>query len=314
MEKTQFRLPDPLVHVYKWKPDAAGAGQSVPVRGIVQIVHGSCEHAERYDRFASFLAGHGWIVYAADLRGHGRSVASRADLGYFGEQGGWNGLVEEQHEIAKLIQNEHPGLPVFLLGHSMGSFIARDYASRYGSGLSGLLLSGTAHYSRISLRAGLLLAKQIIRAKGIRCRSPLLYNLTYNSFNKRFEPARTGQDWLTRDQTVVDSFVEDEMCGFVFTAGGFRDMFEGLLRITDPEQIGKTPKELPVFLLSGTDDPVGEFGKTVEKAHAAYRKAGLRHVRLKLYEGMRHEVLNELGKEEVYEDILSWLSQTVAAK
>lgn len=308
MRKLQFQLPDQTTHVYKWEPDLDEARQHI--NGVIQLVHGSCEHANRYDRFARYLAGHGWIVYASDLRGHGHSVSDKEDLGYFGEQGGWSGLIEEQHEVAKLIREQHPALPMIMLGHSMGSFLARNYAIRYGTGLSGLILVGTAHYSRSSLRAGRLLANQVIRAKGIRYRSKILYSLTYNAFNKRFEPARTRQDWLTRDPSIVDSFIQDELCGFVFTAGAFRDMFEGLLCITDPENIAKTPRDLPILLLSGTDDPVGGFGKMVEKAYASYRKAGINDVRMKLYEGMRHEILNELGKEEVYEDILAWISQT----
>jgi alpha-beta hydrolase superfamily lysophospholipase len=312
MKKSQFQLPDQSMYVYKWEPDVDETKQ--PVQGIVQIVHGSCEHADRYDAFARFLASHGWVVYASDLRGHGHSVSTREDLGYFGEQDGWSGLVREQHVVTKQIREEHPGLPVVMFGHSMGSFVARDYAIRYGAGLAGLILSGTAHHSRGSLHAGRLLADQVIRTKGIRYRSKILYNLTYNSFNKRFEPNRTGQDWLTRDPSIVDTFIQDELCGFVFTAGGFRDMFEGLLNITNPGQIAQTPKELPVFLLSGADDPVGGFGKMVERAYRSYRKAGLHEVRIKLYEGMRHEILNELGKEEVYEDILTWMSQTVCKK
>lgn len=310
MKKTHFQMPDQPVHVYKWEPDLDESIQQI--QGVLQIVHGSCEHADRYDRFARDLAGHGWIVYASDLRGHGHSVSHKDDLGFFGEQDGWSGLVEELHEVTELIRGAHPGLPILMFGHSMGSFLARHFAIRYGSELSGLILSGTAHHTRSSLRAGKLLANQVIRTKGIRYRSKILYNLTYNSFNKRFEPSRTNQDWLTRDRAIVDSFIQDELCGFVFTAGGFRDMFEGLLYITDRENIGKTPRDLPIFLLSGTDDPVGGFGKMVEKAYNFYRKAGIHDVRMKLYEGMRHEILNELGKEEVCDDILTWASDIVS--
>lgn len=303
MRISQFQLPDGSTHVYKWEPE-----ETEKISGIIQIVHGSCEHANRYERFARFLTEHGWIVYANDLRGHGRSVSDRSDLGYFGEQEGWTGMVDDLHKVTELIRREHPHSQIIMIGHSMGSFLARHYAILHGSELAGLILSGTAHYARLTLLAGKWLANRVIRTKGIKHRSTQLYNLTYSSFNRRFRPARTEQDWLSRDQAEVDLFVQDELCGFVFTAGGFRDMFDGLLFITDPNHMVKTPKDLPILMISGTDDPVGNFGKTVKQAYNAYQQAGLTKVRMKLYEGMRHEILNEIGREEVYEDIKEWVT------
>lgn len=309
MKISQFQMPDRSAHVYKWEPEG-----SENITGVIQIVHGSCEHANRYERFARVLTEQGWIVYASDLRGHGRTVNDPNDLGYFGEQDGWNGMVEDIHKVTELIRKEHSHLEIIMIGHSMGSFLARHYAILFGSELAGLVLSGTAHYRRLTLLAGKWLASQIIRKKGIRHRSMQLYNLTYSSFNRRFKPARTGQDWLTRDPVEVDLFLQDELCGFVFTAGGFRDMFEGLLFITDPDQIIKTPKELPILIVSGSDDPVGNFGKTVKQAYHAYLHAGLTQVHMKLYEGMRHEILNEIGREVVYKDIIDWISAKFGPK
>ncbi|MFD0959108.1 alpha/beta hydrolase [Paenibacillus chungangensis] len=305
VKKSELALLEGAIRVYKWEREESG-GVPASVRGVLQLVHGSCEHAQRYDRFACYLAEQGWIVYASDLRGHGQSIPQE-DLGYFGETGGWDGMVDELHEVRTFIGNRHPGLKVVLFGHSMGSFLARHYAIVHGSGLSGLILSGTAHYVRASLKLGKLLAQREIRRKGIRHRSATLYNLTYRTFNKRFRPNRTAQDWLSRDEAEVDRFLQDERCGFVFTSGGFRDMFEGLLFMTDKKHIAMTPKELPVLFLSGKDDPVGNFGTTVRQAYSLYRAAGMTNVTLKLYEGMRHELLNELGREEVYRDIVAWL-------
>ncbi|WP_262676460.1 alpha/beta hydrolase [Paenibacillus sp. J5C2022] len=308
VRRSELALAEGAISVYRWEQVEDGA--EVAVRGVLQLVHGSCEHALRYDRFARYMAEQGWIVYASDLRGHGHSTPQE-DLGYFGDTGGWESMVDELHEVRAFIGKQHPELKIVLFGHSMGSFLARHYAIVHGSGLSGLILSGTAHYVRSSLRLGKLLAEREIRSKGIRHRSAVLYNLTYRSFNKRFKPNRTAQDWLSRDEAEVDRFLQDERCGFVFTSGGFRDMFEGLLFITDKKHIALTPKELPVLFISGKDDPVGSFGKTVRQAYGLYRAVGMTNVRLKLYEGMRHELLNEVGKEEVYLDIAEWLISSV---
>lgn len=297
---------DGSIPVYLWEPD-----DDKPLRGIVQLVHGSCEHAGRYAGFAQFLTEQGFVVYAHDLRGHGRAIRSTEDYGYFGERGGWTAMVRELGEVTRLARTRHPGLKLVLLGHSMGSFLARHYALAQIEPLDGLVLIGTAHHKRALLLSGRLLARGIVAARGSHFHSALLYKLSYAAFNYRFEPSRTPQDWLTRDEAVVDAFIRDEACGFVFAAAGFRDMFEGLLTITDPAQIRQTPPDLPILMLYGTDDPVGDFGKMVQQAYDAYLEAGVRRVELKAYEGMRHEILNELGKEEVYQDIAVWLETEV---
>ncbi|MCQ6562109.1 alpha/beta hydrolase [Paenibacillus mendelii] len=302
MRSSQFQLPDRPIHVYKWEPD-----EGKPLSGIVQLVHGSCEHAGRYEAFAQYLTGQGLVVYANDHRGHGLSVKNNEDFGYFGERDGWDHMVDDLYKLTGLARREHPGLNVTMLGHSMGSFMARHYAVKYGSAVDGMILSGTAHYGRLLLRLARLIAVWEVWSRGSRFHSTFLYRMTYQSFNHRFQPIRTNQDWLTRDQSIVDRFMADERCGFVFTASGFRDMFDGLLYITKPANISQTPKSLPILLLSGTDDPVGTYGKMVEEAYNAYRTVGVIDVNMKLYEGMRHEILNEIGREQVYADILDWL-------
>ncbi|MCL6456928.1 MAG: lysophospholipase [Gorillibacterium sp.] len=309
MESFQFHCgEDGQIPLVRWEPDDKGS-----LKGIVQLVHGSCEHAGRYQRFAHFLTEQGYVVYANDLRGHGRSVEAIEDFGYFGERGGWNAMVSELHEVTCLAHTEHPGLQLTMLGHSMGSFLARHYATQYGQDLDGLVLSGTAHHSRALLRTARMIAKLQIATQGSKHRSKLLYKLSYGTYNRRFEPSRTEQDWLTRDEAEVDRFLQDKWCGFVFTASGFRDMFEGLLVITDPTQISKTPQDLPILLISGADDPVGEYGRMVKQAYDQYQQAGIQQLKMKLYAGMRHEILNEIGREDVYRDIAAWI-QAESAK
>ncbi|PYI56678.1 alpha/beta hydrolase [Paenibacillus flagellatus] len=308
MNVSRQRLPDGLL-LHEWEP-----GDPARIRGAIHLVHGSCEHAERYDHFARYLVGLGFAVYAADLRGHGGTAPSRDELGYFGEDGGWDAMVEDLHRLTRHIRAKRPGVPVVMLGHSMGSFLARHYAIVHGMELDGLIAVGTAHHPRLLLRSAVLTANTAIRRKGSRYRSKLLYKLSYGAYNRRFRPARTPHDWLTRDEAEVDRFVRDERCGFVLTAAGFRDMFEGLRFITDSARIRETPKTLPVLLLSGKDDPVGGYGAMPERAYAAYRQAGLTDVRLKLYDGMRHEILNEIGKEDVYRDIADWLDRIVTSR
>jgi len=302
MRSSCFKLAGRPVHVYRWEPD-----EEVHVTGIVQLVHGSCEHAGRYAEFARFLTDQGLVVYANDHLGHGLSAASKEDLGYFGEHGGWERMVDDLFLVTDTAKAAYPGYKVTLLGHSMGSFMARHYAVKYGSHIDAVIASGTAHHGRLLLKLARFIASWEAWSRGSHFKSTLLYNLSYQSFNKRFQPARTNQDWLTRDETIVDEFMADEKCGFIFSASGFRDMFDTLLFITNPVNIQQTPRELPIMLLSGDEDPVGAFGAMVNKAYTAYQKAGMTQVTMKLYPGMRHEILNEMNRNLVYRDIMDWM-------
>jgi alpha-beta hydrolase superfamily lysophospholipase len=289
---------------YRWEPEV----NKQPI-GVVQLVHGSCEHSKRYTDFAGYLTSNGYIVYSMDLRGHGLSVQSKEDLGYFAENNGWNMVVEDIYELTRFIKEKHSGLKLIMLGHSMGSFLARHYASVHGNELDGLIATGTAHNSKLLSKLGKFLAERDIKKNGSRNRNMTLNSMSYDSFSNQFKPIRTKQDWLTRDEAIVDKYRSDELCGFVFTSSAFRDMFYGLLFITDKNNISKTPKNLPILLLSGDKDPVGGNGKMVVKAFEEYKNAGLSKVQMKLYKDMRHEILNEIGKEEVYEDILNWVNK-----
>lgn len=289
-------------YIYRWEPD-----EDVEKAGIIQLIHGSCEHSRRYLDFAEFLTGNGYIVYSSDLRGHGLSVKSEKDLGYFGEENGWNMIVEDIYELTKFIKDKHSNLKLIVLGHSMGSFLARHYAIVHGAEIDGVIATGTAHNPKLIMKFGCFIAERDIKKNGSRHINHTLNNMSYNSFSNQFKPIRTKQDWLTRNEKIVDNFIEDKLCGFIFTSSAFRDMFEGLLFITDKSNIEKMREDLPILLLSGKKDPVGSNGKMVLKAFSEYKKAGIKNIELKLYEGMRHEILNEIGKEEVYNDILNWL-------
>lgn len=291
-------------HIYKWEPE-----ENINVLGVIQLVHGSCEHAKRYINFAQFLTDKGYAVYANDLRGHGLSVKSNDDLGYFSEKNGWDILVEDLHELTNFIKKEQKSLKIFILGHSMGSFLVRHYAIKYGTEINGLIAIGTAHNPRVMLKFGKFLAERSIEKDGSKYRNYTLNRLSYDSFCNQFKPIRTKQDWLSRDEKVVDRFRSDKKCGFVFTSSAFRDMFDGLLFITNKNNIIKTPKDLPILLISGDKDPVGSNGKMVNKAYEEYKKAGINNAQMKLYKDMRHEILNEIGKEKVYEDIINWIDR-----
>ncbi|HAX71883.1 MAG TPA: alpha/beta hydrolase [Firmicutes bacterium] len=299
----KLRMQDGMeLEFYQWLP------QTAEVKGIVQLVHGSCEHARRYKQFAEFLNEHGYIIYANDHRGHGNSVECFEDLGYFGEVAGWQRMVDDLFELNSFIRKNYPQLPIVMLGHSMGSFLARHYAIDYGETISGLILSGTAHNPKSILKFGKSTANILRKIQGPKHRSNLINALSYDAFNKPFKHARTTHEWLSADPNVVDEFLADEACGFVFTTTGFRDMFEGLLYITNQDNINKMPKDLSVALISGQLDPVGANGKMVKKAFEAFEEAGLTHIEMKLYPEMRHEILNEIDKQTVYLDVLTYLN------
>lgn len=294
------------IELYVYEPQG-----EIRTRGVIQLVHGSCEHAMRYEPFITYLVNLGYVVYANDHRGHGKSVKSVDDYGYFGEMNGWGKLVDDLKSVNDLIHAQYPDLPIVMLGHSMGSFLARHYAIDYGETINGLILIGTAHEPKYQLVAGKIASKLVKRFKQSHYRSPLIHQLSYGTFNQGIKNAKTASDWICYDEQVVEQFCADPSCGFVFTAAGFEDLFTGLLYIINEKNIKKMLHDLPVLLLSGEDDPVGEYGKAVIKAYQTMKQAGLVCVDYKLYPRMRHEILNEKEKAIVYKDIHQWLEATI---
>jgi alpha-beta hydrolase superfamily lysophospholipase len=290
------------IFTYRWLPDTPDK----PV-GVVQIAHGMAEHGARYQRFARHLTKAGYGVYANDHRGHGRTAGTLENVGYFADADGWARVVDDMHQLTGVIRQECPGVPVFLFGHSMGSFLSRTYISRYGQGVSGVVLSATGGDPGLVGRIGLMIARMESFLRGRKARSPLLNALSFGGFNKPFRPNRTDFDWLSSDPAEVDAYIADPYCGGVFTAGFFVDMLTGLQLINRPEAVRRIPGALPVLLLSGACDPVGDNTRGVRQVADSYQGAGIADVTVRFYDGGRHEMLNEVNKESVFNDVLDWL-------
>lgn len=290
------------LHVRRWLPDGAP-------KAIVQVSHGMAEHSARYARFADRLTAAGYAVYAHDHRGHGRTARRPDDHGYFADRDGWDTVVADIDLVGEHARSEHPGLPLFLFGHSMGSFLARAHAMEHGDRLAGLVLSGTAGDPGVLGKVGGMLASTQARLRGRRHRSGLMDTLTFGRYNAAFKPNRTKFDWLSRDEAEVDKYIADPDCGNVFSAAFFRDLLDGLARINSDAEVARIPKDLPIYLVAGAMDPVGEQGRGVAKVAAQLTRAGVREVRTRIWPDARHEVLNETNRDEVMDDLVRWFDE-----
>lgn len=279
----------------------------IKTRGVVQIIHGMAEHKERYKGLAEFLTGEGFAVYIHDVRGHGMSAGSIEAQGFFAEKDGWMKAVDDARLLSGEVRKEHPEAPFFLLGHSMGSLMARTYAARFDEELSGLILSGTSAGKGALESIGLVIAGLQRAFKGPRFPSKLHHNLTFGAFNKPFEPGRTAFDWLNRDEKVVDAYIDDPYCGAVFSCSFFRDLITGVQFVSNPENFARVKSSLPVYLVSGENDPVGDNTEGVKKVAQGFRQAGCSDVTAKFYPGARHEILNETNRDEVRSDLMEWI-------
>jgi alpha-beta hydrolase superfamily lysophospholipase len=283
------------------------------VKAVVQIAHGMAEHSARYARFAKALTDQGYAVYANDHRGHGKTATKREDLGYFADENGWDLVVNDQISLVEEIKSRHPGAPVFLFGHSMGSYVVRDAAIRAGREWAGLILSGTSHGHPLVQVWNQTLPKLEVLRIGKRGKSWAISKLTFESFNAKFDDPRTSADWLSRDEAEVDKYLADPLCGFECTVQMWLDLFGGLEKIFDPQVIAQMPHDLPVYVLAGEFDPLNEKLGDIKKLQKALAKAGVRDVTVRAYPGARHELLNELNREEVTRDLLGWLEQQMGA-
>ena len=294
------------IFTYRWMPD-----EDKEIRAAVQIVHGMAEHAGRYGEFAAFLADNGFAVYADDHRGHGKTAGSLENIGFFAEKNGWNLVVNDEIELTRIIRKENPEIPVFLLGHSMGTFIIRDYIFTQSDSVDGVILSGTSCDPGVMANLGKMIAKWQIKKNGFKAKSPLLDKLSFGKFNSYFKPNRTPFDWLSTNDENVDRYIADPYCGSVFSAGFFYDLIIGVKKVNLFENIEKISGSLPIFLISGEKDPVGNFTKGVLKVFNDYEKAKLNDVSCKFYTGFRHEILKETNRLEVYNDIAGWLNKHI---
>ena len=291
------------IHVCRWTP----TGEA---KAVLQIVHGIAEFVERYDDFANYLTSMGYIVVAEDHMGHGQSIGEDGIRGYF--HGGWFNGVADTYKLMQDTMAEFPSLPYVLFGHSMGSFMARTILAQYpDSGISAAIICGTGWQPRFALPLLIKVVEGMCKKNGEQNPSEQLQQMIFGGYNKKIANPRTASDWLTRDEAIVDAYVAHPLCGFTPACGLLRDMMKGIYYVEQPENLAKMKKHLPVLFIAGTEDPVGPYGKGVEKAAAAFIKAGMSNVSLKLYPDCRHEILNELNKQEVYDDICSWLADYI---
>ena len=294
------------LHVNRWLPDG-------PAKAVVQVAHGMAEHSERYARFAQRLTDAGYAVYAGDHRGHGGTAVRPEDAGYFADAKGWDTVVDDLRLLSDHAREENPGLPFFLLGHSMGSFLSRSYAIRFGEDLDGLVLSGTGGDPGPLGKVGLAIAAAQARLRGRRHASGLMDRLTFGQYNAAFKPNRTKFDWLSRDEAEVDKYIADQRCGNVFTAGFYADLLGGLATINSDRALAGIRADLPIHLASGSLDPVGDQGKGVRQVADQYRRLGVRDVTVKLWPDARHEIFNETNRDEVESEVVGWLDAHLPA-
>lgn len=279
------------------------------IKAILQIAHGMQEFIDRYENFAKHLCDKGYLVTGNDHLGHGGSINIEEDWGYFADENGNKAVLDDVYELTKITKELYPNKPYFLLGHSMGSFYARQYLCEYGNELNAAIIMGTGHQPLATVQAGMVACRMFALGKGWHYRSNAINAMAFGSYNKKFEPARTRVDWLTRDEKIVDWYLSEPRCTFMFTLNGYYNMFLGISRLHDTKLLNNIPKQLPILFVSGQEDPVGDFGKGVEAAVKSIKDVGCTNVDMKLYPNDRHEILNELDKDQVYEDLYNWLEE-----
>lgn len=292
------------IFLHRWTPEESSS------HGQVLIVHGMAEHGARYARVAESLTAAGFTVFALDLRGHGESIR-QGTPGHFADRGGWGRVIGDVLEVVRLMQDRLPGCPVHLVGHSLGSYIAQAFMLDHSDMIESVVLSGsTAHPIRLS-RIGRLAARIEGQLRGADQAAWTMQRVSFGQFNRAFHPARTDYDWLTRDRAEVDTYVRDPWCGFACTAQMWRDLFTGLVTIADEYALSRVRKDLPVYIIGGSADPVSADNGLI-KLQQRLQRSGLGEVELRVYPGARHEVFNETNRDEVMEDLLGWLERHTA--
>ena len=282
--------------------------QSPPI-GHVHLLHGMAEHIGRYEEFALYLVSQGYIVSGHDHRGHGHSGQKQNQMGFFAEEDGFERVTEDVREILQDVRKDITADRPILFTHSMGSFIGRRYIQKYGQSISKIILSGTGGTIGLKESVGKWIAKGCGRIQGIQTENHLLNKLTFGKYNAAFKDAKTEFDWLSSDPKEVQKYIEDPFCGFVASNQFFVDLISGLQMVNKNKEIAKTPKDLPILILSGLIDPVSRNGKQLWVVAEQYKKSGINDVTVVLVEGKRHELLMEIGKEETYEVITKWMEK-----
>lgn len=304
MVKNEFTVPScdqkTALHAVEWLPEGR-------IHAVLQISHGVSEYILRYGDFAKFLTARGFAVVGNDHLGHGQSVAQGAPRLYFGPAGSWDTVVNDIYAFRSLESRKFSGLPYFLLGHSMGSFLARTYLIRYPGTVDGAILMGTGQMSPALVAGGRAIAAAESLRVGEKNSSPAVQKLAFGTYNKAFAPNRTAFDWVSSDAAAVDCYVADPYCGDNPSVGLFREMLGGIAFITKQGNVDMMNQNTPVLFVSGDEDPVGERGKGVRRAYQSFQRAGVRDLTVKLYPGARHEILNDTCRMEVYGDLAAWL-------
>ncbi len=292
------------LHGCRWEPEGEP-------KAVVQFVHGIAEHVGRYDHFARYLNSLGYLVVAEDHMGHGESICEKVPQGYF--SGGWDAAVEDSYRLLTQVKAEFPDIPYILFGHSMGSFLARSILIKHpDSGIAAAVICGSAWMPGAVVQGGKFMAGLLGRGENGRKPSAQLQAVMFSGYDKRIENKRTSCDWLSRDEAVVDAYMADPLCGFAPTPALAKAMMEGLLYIQNTDNLKRMNQELPVHFTAGGEDPVGDYGKGVRKAAEMFIRSGMKHVSVRLYPGCRHEIHNELNKDEVYKELAEWMDGIAA--
>ena len=293
------------IYTYKWEDE-----NIKKPKAVIQIAHGMAETAQRYETFAKVLTKNGYIVYINDHRGHGKTAKIIENVGHLAEKEGFRCLVEDLYTLTNIIKKENEDLPIYLFGHSMGSFASQRYIMDYSNNLSGLILCGSNGKQGIILNLAHLIINREIKKYGRRSKSNKINNLIFGGeIIRRNE--KTKFDWLSRDKEQVEKYINDPFCGVVCSCGFFYDLVQGLKEIEDKENLKKVPLDIPIYIISGDKDPIGKNGKGVLRLRDRYIKLGVKDVTCKLYKDGRHELLNEINREEVFEDIICWLNNKI---
>lgn len=278
-------------------------------KAIFHIIHGMCEYMERYEHFAEYLCDKGIVVCGSDLRGHGKSAKTKDDLGYFGAKKGYDYFSKDTESLRLIMREKYRRLPYIMFGHSMGSLILRDYIVDHGTDIDGAVISGTVG-GKYPVKQGIALTGFTARFKGGRTRQTSLKDAIMKVFDMEF-PEKTPGAWISRDTAIGEAHANDELCNFTFTSRGYNDLLRLYEMVSYPEWAYDVPKSLPIFIISGSDDPIGSKGKGVEKVYQELLDAEVNNVNMKLYENARHELVNEINKEEIFDDIHDWCDKVI---
>ena len=310
MIKNEFYYPSvdgkTQIHAVEWKPETE-------IKGVIQIAHGVTEYILRYENFAEFFTQKGFVVVGNDHLGHGQSIAPNGKPMYFGPNGSWNFVVKDIDTCKQMTKKKYPNVPYMILGFSLGSFLVRTYLIDYAQEpLDGAIIMGTGYIPNFKIAIAKMMANKEAKKVGEENTSPVIKSLTFETYNKLFKPNRTAFDWLCSNEEALDEYIKDPLRGENYSAGLFREMLTGMQYTAELKNIQKMNKKMPIFLLSGDKDPVGEFGKGVIKTHEIFKKAGIEDVEIKLYPNLRHDILHEKCKDTIYNDIYLWLKKKMS--